>query len=154
MSYYEEQHPDLTPQLMSSFKIRLEERLTQLQQASHRSQLSRATVDLDQSRVGRLSRMDALQMQAMEQANEMRRLEEIDRIQQALVKIAEQDFGSCDICGSFSLQIQQNLALRIVQQAKNQRGLVVRGSQIRGKIGTSTQKTRAPLHCLRLELSA
>ena len=101
MSYYEEQHPDLTPQLITSFKVRLEERLTQLQQASQRSQLSRATVDLDQSRMGRLSRMDALQMQAMEQANEMRRLEEINRIQQALVKIAEQDFGSCDICAEW-----------------------------------------------------
>ena len=41
-------------------------RLIELEALSESSQSSRDAVDLDQSRVGRLSRIDALQMQAME----------------------------------------------------------------------------------------
>ena len=96
-----DQHPDLTPEIISDLKIRLKNRWQELEEASLRSQQSRAAVNLDQSRVGRLSRMDALQMQAMEQANEARRINEILRIQKALDKIKSDDFGCCDLCAEW-----------------------------------------------------
>lgn len=55
-------------------------------------------VELDQSRVGRLSRMDALQAQAMSQASGRRRKEMHGRIDAALLRIDAGDFGICRSC--------------------------------------------------------
>lgn len=54
--------------------------------------------DLDQQRVGRLSRIDAIQQQAMEEETARRRDQEIDRIDAALKRIEEDDFGYCSVC--------------------------------------------------------
>jgi len=56
-------------------------------------------VELDQSRVGRLSRMDALQGQAMAKETERRRGLELQRIASALARIEDEDFGYCVTCG-------------------------------------------------------
>ena len=55
------------------------------------------TVDLDQP-IGRLSRMDALQQQAM--AKEQRRRVDLRRLQveQALAALASDDYGACRLC--------------------------------------------------------
>ncbi len=55
-------------------------------------------VELDQSRVGRLSRMDALQGQAMAQETERRRRNELQRIEAALERVKTGDFGYCVNC--------------------------------------------------------
>lgn len=57
------------------------------------------TVVLDQSCVGRVSRMDALQGQAMSQEAQRRRSVELVRIKQALKRIDDQEFGYCLSCG-------------------------------------------------------
>ena len=54
---------------------------------------------LEQQSVGRLSRQDALQQQAMAKAQEQRRGAEIRRIDAALKRLEEGDFGYCDECG-------------------------------------------------------
>jgi DnaK suppressor protein len=59
----------------------------------------RATVVLDQTAVGRLSRMDALQNQAMQLETERRREVEIRRIDAALKRITDGEFGYCVSCG-------------------------------------------------------
>ena len=56
------------------------------------------TVELDQSRVGRLSRMDALQAQAMSQESLRRRQVLRQRIAPALQRIANGDYGFCMDC--------------------------------------------------------
>jgi len=58
-----------------------------------------SVVQLDQQSVGRLSRMDALQMQAMARAQQGRRDAESARLRQALARIDEGDFGWCEDCG-------------------------------------------------------
>jgi len=58
-----------------------------------------AVVELDQSRVGRLSRMDALQVQAMSQQRERRREIQLQDIAAALKRIEHDDYGSCAECG-------------------------------------------------------
>jgi DnaK suppressor protein len=56
------------------------------------------TVELDQSRVGRLSRMDAMQGQAMSQAVQRRRMIEINKINAALQRIDAAEYGYCLSC--------------------------------------------------------
>jgi len=59
----------------------------------------RAPVVLDQTSVGRLSRMDALQNQAMQLETERRREVELARIDAALERMESDDFGYCVSCG-------------------------------------------------------
>ena len=60
---------------------------------------ARRTVELDQSRVGRLSRMDALQSQAMSVETDRRRKVELRQIEAALGRIEDGDYGTCAGCG-------------------------------------------------------
>jgi len=58
-------------------------------------------VELDQSKVGRLSRMDALQMQAMARAEADRRSAHSQRVTLALSRVSaglEGDYGLCRAC--------------------------------------------------------
>lgn len=55
-------------------------------------------VELDQSRVGRLSRMDALQAQAMAKESDRRRQLELQRIAAALERVESGDYGYCLAC--------------------------------------------------------
>lgn len=59
----------------------------------------RGTVVLDQQSVGRLSRMDAMQRQAMAQAASRRRASRVVRIEAALSRIEQGEFGFCLECG-------------------------------------------------------
>ena len=56
-------------------------------------------VELDQTRVGRISRMDALQAQAMSQERERRRVIQLQKIAAALKRIEHNDYGYCNECG-------------------------------------------------------
>ena len=56
------------------------------------------TVELDQSRVGRLSRMDAMQVQAMSVESKRRREIKLKRIESALQRIDKDEFGFCIRC--------------------------------------------------------
>lgn len=60
---------------------------------------SRKPVELDQTSVGRLSRMDAIQVQAMALETERRRDLELSRIDAALQRLTDGDFGFCTSCG-------------------------------------------------------
>lgn len=56
-------------------------------------------VELDQTRVGRLSRMDAIQHQAMAKETERRRQQELSRIDAALERLRNGRYGECLECG-------------------------------------------------------
>ncbi|WP_346915249.1 TraR/DksA C4-type zinc finger protein [uncultured Roseibium sp.] len=71
----------------------------ELEALSEMSEGARATVELDQQSVGRLSRMDALQGQAMAQASERQRKTDLVRIEAALKRIDDGDYGYCLECG-------------------------------------------------------
>jgi len=66
----------------------------------------RGVVELDQTAVGRLSRMDALQNQAMQVETERRREIELKRIDAALARLDEGDYGICVSCGE-DIQIKR-----------------------------------------------
>jgi DnaK suppressor protein len=56
-------------------------------------------LELDQSRMGRLSRIDALQGQQMAQEIERRRQRRLVAIDGALQRIESGEFGNCFVCG-------------------------------------------------------
>ncbi len=80
------------------FKTRIEERFRELEILNETSKQARETVALDQSRVGRLSRMDAIQAQQMASETARRRTVEMQRIKSALLRMEKGDFGYCIHC--------------------------------------------------------
>ena len=62
------------------------------------SDASAAVVELDQSKVGRLSRMDAMQAQAMAQASTQRREMMLRKIAAAISRIDNDEYGNCFSC--------------------------------------------------------
>ncbi|MCK0129598.1 TraR/DksA family transcriptional regulator [Erythrobacter sp. F6033] len=80
-------------------KAALIARQAELVEEDRISDEARAPVTLQQDSVGRLSRMDAMQQQAMAQAQEHRRAAERTRIAAALVRIDEGEWGYCLTCG-------------------------------------------------------
>lgn len=83
----------------ASFRTLITERLEALKAEDELGVAGQATVELDQQAVGRLSRMDALQNQAMAQASAARRELERNRLQAALSRMEEGEFGYCEDCG-------------------------------------------------------
>lgn len=71
----------------------------ELERQEQVNEVDRAPVELDQTSVGRLSRIDAMQVQAMALANQRRRQSELQRVKAALDRIDTDDFGYCQMCG-------------------------------------------------------
>lgn len=81
------------------YLARLNAELVELQSASAATAADRKPVELDQQSVGRLSRMDAMQQQAMAAARDGRRHGRIRALRAAIRRIETGDFGWCDTCG-------------------------------------------------------
>jgi RNA polymerase-binding transcription factor len=81
------------------FKALLIENRKELERASDLAAGSRDAVELDQQSVGRVSRIDAMQRQAMANAGEQRRIVLINRIIAALQRIEIDEYGYCLKCG-------------------------------------------------------
>ncbi len=77
----------------------LKEERDALKKSSAATAEDRNPVALDQQTVGRLSRIDAIQVQQMAQATEVRRKSRLQRIAGALERIEDGSFGACLECG-------------------------------------------------------
>lgn len=88
----------MTPDMKARIKRLVAEQLAALENSApeHDEQV---TVHLDQQSVGRLSRMDAMQRQAMARETARRRESEIDRLRAAARRIDDEEFGYCAECG-------------------------------------------------------
>ncbi|WP_339834112.1 TraR/DksA family transcriptional regulator [uncultured Parvibaculum sp.] len=86
-------------ELAARFRPLLEAELADLRAQSEMTAEGRAPVALDQQSVGRLSRMDALQAQAMAQATEKRRHQRLAQIEAAFRRMAAGEYGYCATCG-------------------------------------------------------
>lgn len=84
---------------IAHFKEILLAKQQELQAIDALGEEARKAVELDQQSVGRLSRMDAMQGQAMAQAQNRQRKRELTRIEMALTRIENDDYGFCDDCG-------------------------------------------------------
>lgn len=88
--------PDLD---LQTIRKTLEDERADLLHVSEATADEQRPVELDQQSVGRLSRMDALQVQAMAQALETRRQGRLLRIEAALQRLDAGDYGFCEECG-------------------------------------------------------
>ncbi|MDH5748809.1 MAG: TraR/DksA C4-type zinc finger protein [Rhodospirillales bacterium] len=84
---------------LNKYKTRLLEIRQELLKDAESSEEARKPVELDQTAVGRLSRMDALQVQAMALETERRRNIELKKIDSALKRIETGSYGYCGTCG-------------------------------------------------------
>ena len=75
----------------------LEELATKLEERMKISGDQAQPVDLDEP-IGRLSRMDAIQMQQMAKAGLSREQQKLVRVRNALGVIEDEGFGNCEVC--------------------------------------------------------
>jgi len=83
----------------AQYKELIEQQLEELTTGDVLGQSAQKAVELDLQSVGRLSRMDVLQSQAMAQAQQRRRDTHKQTLQAALRRLAEDEFGYCMECG-------------------------------------------------------
>ena len=83
---------------IAEFRTRLLQQQQELLRLKETSDDAAKTVELDQTSVGRLSRMDALQGQAMSRERERRRDIELQKIAAALHRVETGDYGYCVRC--------------------------------------------------------
>ena len=88
-----------TKKQLAEYRDRLEGLIADLEALDSLTKESRRPVELDQTTQGRLSRMDALQVQAMQEATADRRRSEKMRAKAALERMDAGDFGYCVSCG-------------------------------------------------------
>lgn len=88
------------PVSAAGYKRQLLELKTALHAQEQLDQEAQQPVELDQARVGRLSRMDALQSQQMLQEVARRRQAKLLGIDGALRRIEAGEFGDCFVCGN------------------------------------------------------
>ncbi len=83
---------------ISVIKARLLQMQQELQGLKASADEASGVVELDQTAVGRLSRMDAMQGQAMSQEAGRRRQLQLQKIASALRRIDNDDYGFCLSC--------------------------------------------------------
>lgn len=84
---------------IDSFRQHLLQMRSEFMNLSSTSEDAAKTVELDQSAVGRLSRMDAMRAQSMAIETKGRGERQLLRIEGALRRIAAGDYGACFTCG-------------------------------------------------------
>lgn len=77
----------------------LQDKLSELHDLLNVGAESATPVALDQTQQGRLSRMDALQQQAMAAETQRRRQREVQLTEAALKRLDEGEYGYCVSCG-------------------------------------------------------
>jgi DnaK suppressor protein len=90
---------EMDAQTRERFERLVRERLADLDAEDAATAEDREPVELDQQQMGRLSRMDAMQAQERAKAHARRRQSERQRLHSALRRMADGEYGDCDVCG-------------------------------------------------------
>lgn len=90
----------LTEDQRTELREELERELVRLRRSMVVSEETKGPVALDQTAVGRLSRMDAMQSQAMQKELHERELGRLGSLQSALRRMDEGSFGLCETCAA------------------------------------------------------
>lgn len=94
---------------LTAFRRHLEVRREELRKVKEHAGNPHRAVDVDQSQVGHLNRIDAIQEQAMAIEAERRREAELVNIEAALKRIADGTYGYCVTC-------DEEIALKRLEQ--------------------------------------
>lgn len=108
---------------IDDYRVILERELEELKDQIARTRAAAATVKLDQSSVGRLSRMDALQQQAMAQRMQERLNIRRRKLDAARARIDQGTFGQCCQCGDGieASRIQRDIAVLFCRTCMEER---------------------------------
>jgi len=90
----------LTADQLSELKSELERQLEKVEKSMAVSKEALKPVELDQSAVGRLSRIDSLQNQSMTKNLYQREQTTLAQIQSALLRVDAGSYGICTVCDS------------------------------------------------------
>ena len=115
-----------TDKELAAIKTRLLQCQQELQGLKGTGEDAASVVELDQTSVGRLSRMDALQGQAMSKETGRRRQLELQKIAAALRRLDSGDYGYCLSCeepiARERLALDPGATLCIACASKRERG--------------------------------
>lgn len=89
----------LTPEQISEITAELGTVLRRLERSMHATEESLQPVELDQSAVGRLSRIDALQNQGLTRNLREREQAKLAQVVTALERLEGSEYGLCTECG-------------------------------------------------------
>lgn len=116
---------NLTPEEIDELHSELLELNEELQLIVDVSEAGTRPVDLDEP-IGRLSRMDAIAQQNINQANRRSAQIRIQRIQSAIQRIANDEYGECLSCGELvglqRLKVQPEAPFCISCQSQRESG--------------------------------
>ena len=87
-----------TPKQTQELRLLLKSNKTRLEQQLRDSESATGVVTLDQSSVGMLSRMDAMQQQSMAVSTRAKAEASLRKTLKALHRMDAEDFGYCDQC--------------------------------------------------------
>lgn len=83
----------------AELRVHMENELADIARQLETARQGTATVVLDQTSVGRLSRLDAMQQQAMSASVVQRLMLRQRRLQAALARVGSESYGLCCECG-------------------------------------------------------
>lgn len=89
----------LTPPQIAELREELERQLRRLEKSMKVTDAALETVELDQTAVGRLSRIDSLQNQSMAKGLRDREIVRHSQIREALIRVEQGSYGICTVCG-------------------------------------------------------
>ena len=88
-----------TEQQLHHYRQVLEALRAELRELLEASATSADAVQLDQSKLGRLSRVDAIQQQEMAKASRASCRQRLARVDEALAALHDGEYGYCQVCG-------------------------------------------------------
>ncbi len=116
----------LTDQQLNELRSLLEERRNNLKLQLEQSEAATQPVTLDQQSVGRVSRIDAIQQQQMAIAGKTQTAQLLRRIELAMKRIEDDEYGQCMQCGESipfaRLQVQPDASLCLACQSEAESG--------------------------------
>ena len=89
----------LTATQVEELRVELERQLGRLKKSMKVTDEALRTVELDQTAVGRLSRMDSLQNQSLSKGLRDREVVQLSQIREALERVEQGTYGVCVVCG-------------------------------------------------------
>ena len=89
----------MNPADKAHVKAVITEKIAELRLVVDSDAKAQEQIELDQTRVGRLARMDAVQHHAIAQAQGERALKQLRLLELLLGKVDDEDFGECHYCG-------------------------------------------------------
>ncbi len=89
----------LTTDQIIELRAELQRQLVRLEQSMRVTEKAVKIVELDQTAVGRLSRMDSLQNQSLSKGLREREVARLSQLREAISRIEKETFGLCIACG-------------------------------------------------------